>query len=113
NLNLPITPLTIQRINSGYHDQEINTHIASATSIRKEFMTNGFSNKMTSTLPSSSLQQFKKYYHTAGDIHDWERYFSLLRYKVLSQEPEQLSTIHGRSEERRVGKDCRMRYDPM
>jgi len=95
NLNLPITPLTIQRINSGYHDQEINTHIASATSIRKEFMTNGFSNKMTSTLPSSSLQQFKKYYHTAGDIHDWERYFPLLRYQVLSQEPEQLSTIHG------------------
>ena len=95
HLNLPITPLTIQRIQSGYHDQEIDTHIASATSIRKEFMTNGFSNKMTSTLPVESLQQFKKYYQTAGEIHDWEKYFPLLRYQVLSQEPEQLSTIHG------------------
>lgn len=90
-----IEPLTIKRIKSNYHEEEINTQIASATSIRKEFLAHGFSEKMTSTLPQESLHQFEEYYQTAGDIHHWEKYFSLLRYQVLSQDTTQLAAIHG------------------
>src|SRR5699024_6151595 len=77
HLNLPITPLTIQRIQSGHHDQEIDTNIASATSICSAFMSNGLSNKMARTRPVASLRQGRRYYQTAGVRHEWQKYFPL------------------------------------
>src|SRR5699024_2470228 len=52
----PITPLTIKRSKNDYHDQTIASPIASATSIREEFLSNGMSSKVRNTMPDSTLQ---------------------------------------------------------
>lgn len=93
--NLPIEPLTIQRLNNQYHDETIEHTVASATSIRKELQTVGLTEKALQTLPKGSIQQLQHYKETTGIWHHWEQYFPLLHYKVMTMEKQQLTTIHG------------------
>lgn len=93
--NLPIKPFTIKRINNDYHDEEIVSSIASATSIRNELLKEHFSTKLTDALPAASLQLLQQYYAVTGGFHEWESYFPFLHYKVLSMSTEELQNIHG------------------
>lgn len=93
--NLPIDLLTIKRIDSDYHDDTIKGTIASATSIRKQLLSNAsFSEEVNRSLPNPSINALKNYRHTATLWHDWENYFPLLKYRVLTMAANELASIH-------------------
>ncbi|UOQ93069.1 nucleotidyltransferase [Halobacillus shinanisalinarum] len=91
-----ITPLTIERSGSQYHDQHMGGSIASATSIRKELLArNEMTEKARDAIPSATLDGLTEYYQENKIWHHWEHYFSLLQYKILTTPTEQLQLIHG------------------
>lgn len=95
---LSITPCTIQRIKSNFHDETITQAIASATSIRKELLSHGLTEKISQAVPNESLTQIKRYKEKTSLWHDWERYFPLLHYQLQSKSIKELSDIHGMTE---------------
>lgn len=93
---LPIEPLTIKRKANAFHDENITGTIASATSIRKELMKqHTLTSKITDSLPGETVNQLQQYVLTASHWHDWERYFPLLHYRVMTMSKEELATIQG------------------
>lgn len=91
-----IEALTIQRKDNQYHDETINSHIASATSIRKELFNNDQPDKkVTNSLPQESILLLNKYYQKAGQWHHLESYFHYLRFCVLRMDLSELKEIHG------------------
>lgn len=94
--SLPITPLTITRINNDYHDQTITGSIASATSIRRELLKEqDIPESAASALPNETLLQLREYKLKAGVWHSWEAYFQLVHYRVMTMTEHELAKIHG------------------
>lgn len=94
---LPITPRTIHRIASGYHD-EMFSHpsIASATSLRKALQGSVAQlETIAPYIPAATKQALKQYYDTYGMFHEWEAYFPLLKYRIMTAEEEELRQIAG------------------
>ncbi|MFD1018064.1 nucleotidyltransferase [Thalassobacillus hwangdonensis] len=90
-----IAPLTIKRIQSHYHDETIDSNIASATSIRKElFLGDQMTELAKASMPESTTELLQRYKQHTGSWHDWERYFPLLHYKLLTMSPSELREIH-------------------
>ncbi|WP_191992095.1 nucleotidyltransferase [Peribacillus tepidiphilus] len=86
-----IKPCTIRRIHSDYHDQELpDQPIASATSIRKALMRQQDLESTSSYLPSESFLLLRSY----GEFHDWEKYWPLLKYKIMSSSTDELEAIY-------------------
>ncbi|RIW36301.1 nucleotidyltransferase [Bacillus salacetis] len=87
---------TLGRKNANYHDEGFTDEtIASATSIRKELgKKKGNIKSVRSFIPPSTFEELEAYQDTYGVFHDWEHYFPLLKYKILSSSPEQLSGIY-------------------
>jgi predicted nucleotidyltransferase len=86
-----IKPYTIRRIHSDYHDQELpDQPIASATSIRKALMRQQDLESTSSYIPSESFLLLKSY----GEFHDWEKYWPLLKYKIMSSSTDELETVY-------------------
>lgn len=94
-LKANIQPLTIKRIKSHYHDTEIENQIASATSIRKEILTNGYTKKAKVALPNKSFEEIQNYEATAKLLHHWDHYYDLLTYQIMAQSLSQLKQIDG------------------
>ncbi|SFD82814.1 Predicted nucleotidyltransferase [Lentibacillus persicus] len=93
---LPIEPLTINRIKSNYHDQTITGSIASATSIREELLNSGELTKQAqSALPEETISQLLHYKQMANSWHSWEQYFGLVQYRVMTMSTGELAAIHG------------------
>ncbi|MFC3040228.1 nucleotidyltransferase [Virgibacillus xinjiangensis] len=93
---LEITPSTIKRTNSQYHDQSLSGEISSATSIRREILNSGLiTDKATKTLPKETLNLLEEYRTATSAWHHWEKYFHLLHYKVMTMTTSQLSRIQG------------------
>ncbi|MFC0301522.1 nucleotidyltransferase [Virgibacillus soli] len=93
---LPIRPLTIKRIKSDYHDTHIHSSIASATSIREAIITKRRSvREVERTIPSATLDQMEQYKSETDIFHDWENYFPLIHYRVMTMSPEELESILG------------------
>ncbi|WP_281657942.1 nucleotidyltransferase [Halobacillus sp. Cin3] len=91
-----VTPLTIHRKNSHYHDEDITGPIASATSIRRQMLKAGTLTKETEqTLPSSVPSLLDDYKQMYGCWHEWEAYFHLLQYKILTMDEDTLRCVHG------------------
>lgn len=96
---LPIQPLTIKRKNSGYHDTEITSSIASATSIRKQLFNQQTPlSELKHTMPPSTINELENYLGMATTLHNWEPYFPFLQYRVLTMSLEELALIHGMEE---------------
>lgn len=94
--HLPIQPLTIRRNKSGYHDETITGTIASATSIRKQLFTNGAINSdIRDAIPEQTITEMNNYRKKTTMWHQWEPYFPLLRYRVLTANEEELACIQG------------------
>lgn len=93
--NLPIKARTIKRKSSHYHDNEIESSIASATSIRRELTDGQLSSKAMNALPEATVQQLENYREKASIWHDWEQYFPLLYYRITTMTREELANIHG------------------
>ncbi|GGB45038.1 nucleotidyltransferase [Virgibacillus dakarensis] len=94
--NLPIEPLTIKRSKSGYHDKTITSSIASATSIREQlFADNKITPEIAAAIPEATKEQLNRYRHIATSWHQWEDYFPLLHYRVMTMTEQELSAIQG------------------
>lgn len=94
--NLPINPITIKRKNAEYHDTEINGSIASATSIRRQLFENQLSlSELEYTMPPSTSRELVTYEKKASTLHQWESYFPMLQYRVMTMTHDELSQVHG------------------
>lgn len=94
--NSHVKATTIKRTSADYHDESF-THnsIASATSIRKAlFSGNKEINEIANYIPASTLYWLKSYYNEYQLFHQWENYFTLLKYKLLTSTPKELSMIY-------------------
>ncbi|WP_156290441.1 nucleotidyltransferase [Oceanobacillus salinisoli] len=97
--DLPIEPLTIKRTKNNFHDELITDKIASATSIRKKiFEEKDLIPSIRETMPEETTLQLQKYKYMAGLWHNWEQYFQLLHYRVMTMSLDELSEIHGVNE---------------
>jgi len=93
---LNIKPLTIERSKNQFHDVDITSRIASATSIRKKlFEQEKLTPNTMDTMPEETVAQLSKYKNHNGAWHQWELYFPLLQYRVQSMALAQLKEIHG------------------
>lgn len=94
--NLPIEPLTIKRKNNDYHEQTITNPIASATSIRKQLVTNDkLTEDVMKTMPPGSIEQLIQYKQKVETWHQWENYFPLIHYRVMTMSIQELGEIYG------------------
>ncbi|ASK63599.1 hypothetical protein CFK37_16250 [Virgibacillus phasianinus] len=94
--SLPIRPFTVQRMKSGYHDQTIRNSIASATSIRKQLFHDGSITEQTAvTMPEETSKELKTYHDNTNIWHNFENYFYLLHYRVITMSATELAQIHG------------------
>ncbi|NWQ43933.1 nucleotidyltransferase [Bacillus sp. EB106-08-02-XG196] len=89
-----IIPLTIKRKNADYHDEHFATEtIASATSIRKALFTSNNSS-IEQYVPNTTGTLLKEYLNEYGNFHEWENYWSFLRFRLLHSNPEELREIY-------------------
>lgn len=95
---LSIEPLTIKRIKSDFHEQQISDVITSATSIRHALLEFGLNQTVKETMPSSTLSQLQNYERVAKTLHDWEKYFPFIHYRVSMMTIEELAMIQGMDE---------------
>ncbi|MGP4040409.1 nucleotidyltransferase [Gracilibacillus sp. D59] len=96
DLHTTITPYTIKRIKNNYHDQEITDSIASATSIRKQLLSNQTNvNDLSDAVPSITKEAMEAYKESHDSWHYWEAYFPLLKYRVLTMRQDEFANIHG------------------
>jgi predicted nucleotidyltransferase len=90
-----IAPHTIKRIAAGYHDETISDQsIASATSLRN---TLNYSieqlEKIAPYIPESTKNVLYEYYSTYRLFHQWNDYFSLLKYRILTMDINEMREI--------------------
>jgi predicted nucleotidyltransferase len=91
-----VTPLTIKRKNADYHDEHFATEtIASATSIRKAlFSPNKHKTPINQYVPAETSQLLNEYHDHFGTFHEWENYWTLLKFRILQSSPEELRKIY-------------------
>lgn len=89
--DLAIKPLTIQRIQAGYHEDVNETKtIASATGIRKAIFEQNDIEKVQQFVPQTTYEQLKKWQTENGPFMSWESIWPLLQLSILRHTPEQL-----------------------
>lgn len=90
-LGSPMKPLTIQRIGANYHDPiQTGLPIASATGIREAFFKGDSVEELSAYMPDSSIMALKKAENEYGTFGSWEQFYSLLRFTILREGPENL-----------------------
>jgi predicted nucleotidyltransferase len=91
-----ILPLTVKRKNADYHDEHFATEtIASATSIRKALFTGKKENSsIEQYVPGATSTLLKEYLAVYGHFHEWENYWSYLRFRLLHMNPEELREVY-------------------
>ncbi|OQP07886.1 hypothetical protein B1690_00925 [Geobacillus sp. 46C-IIa] len=93
---LAIVPRTIPRLAAGYHDESFShPSIASATSLRKALGKTGQLEQIAAYIPPATAEQLRRYRETYGRWHDWEAYFPLLKYRLLTATEGELRRIAG------------------
>jgi predicted nucleotidyltransferase len=90
-----MAPRTIKRIAAGYHDQTISDQsIASATSLRNAL---NYSieriEEISSYIPPSTKNILYEYYSTYRLFHQWNDYFTLLKYRILTMDYSEMRQI--------------------
>lgn len=91
-----IQPYTIQRVAAGYHDIQLSSEpIASATGIRKAILEERKDlDAVSSYIPPSTLHGLQQYVATYQTLHDWEMYWPLLKYRILTSSLTELASIY-------------------
>lgn len=88
-LNSSMQPLTIQRIEAGYHeDVDTKKAIASATGIRKALQAQ---EQVTQFLPDTSAHFLADWQQTHGQFMHWHALWPLLQFAILRHTPMQLT----------------------
>ncbi|MBM7692380.1 putative nucleotidyltransferase [Peribacillus deserti] len=91
-----IKPCTIQRIMADYHSTELGTHpIASATGIRKTLFEQSLSiDPIRNQVPASTAEELTRYFNQFKTFHNWELYWPLLQYRIISSPSVELAKIY-------------------
>ncbi len=87
--NSSITPLTIGRISSGYHDLSMDTGFASASAIRKRIFQEGLSEAVQNQLPPASCKILKACLSSKLPV-SFDDFSSVLLYRLLSLSRKEL-----------------------
>lgn len=89
--NLAIKPLTIQRIQAGYHDDvDISQSIASATGIRKALFEEKDIDIIKQFVPETTYETLHDWQQQNGSFIGWENIWPLLKFAILRHSPSQL-----------------------
>ncbi|MEJ9230720.1 nucleotidyltransferase [Peribacillus butanolivorans] len=91
-----IQPYTIQRVAAGYHETQLSSEsIASATGIRKAIMDQKQElEPVAGYIPQSTRIGLENYLSTYRTLHDWEMYWPMLKYRILSSSLMELAEIY-------------------
>ncbi|RFU63386.1 nucleotidyltransferase [Peribacillus glennii] len=91
-----IKPLTIKRVQAGYHDAALpENSIASATAIRKSiFDSKSNISNISGYVTDSTSSVLRDYIREYGQFHNWEMYWPLLKYRVMSASAAELRKIY-------------------
>ncbi|PLS16576.1 nucleotidyltransferase [Bacillus sp. M6-12] len=92
----PISPLTIQRTQAGYHDTELTGNpIASATGIRKALLSGNSSiSEIEKYVPASTKEILTSYFNQYRTFHYWELYWPFLKYRIMTASVKELQQIY-------------------
>ncbi len=92
-------PATLSRLGAGYHDDITpGAPIASATGIRKEFFESQEIENIRQFVPHATYKALINWLATRGHFGSWNRFYPILRFQILRDGPERLSTIADISE---------------
>lgn len=98
NIKSKIKPFTIKRTKANYHDPYmVDQHIASATSIRNTLFSESDNldlEAIQNVIPDTTFSHLLAYKNKNGMFHQWEDYFPLLKYRLLSMTKEELQQIY-------------------
>lgn len=91
-----IVPSTFERIQAGYHDPIITANpIASATGIRKALMEGSQDiSQIEKQVPESTKAELLSYLTEHQSFHNWEKYWLLLKYRIVTTSLQQLEQIY-------------------
>lgn len=94
-LKTPITPITIERYNAGYHDTSYNGNVASATAIRNIVKNNGWDilRKVVPENTFSTLLENIKVGHVVPDLSVFEKQIIYNLRKMSIQEIAELADV--------------------
>lgn len=87
--NIPMNMHTLPRKHAGFHDRQIEGNIASATAIRKAILSKKPISEWQQTVPSATLAALEEH-----DLMQWENYWPLLKYQVLTSSLDELRGIY-------------------
>jgi predicted nucleotidyltransferase len=94
-LRSSIVPFTIKRKNAEYHDEHFSSEtIASATSIRKALFSIHSQNEINQFVPSTTRALLRKYINHFQEFHHWEKYWTLLRYRLIHASGSELRQMY-------------------
>jgi predicted nucleotidyltransferase len=94
NLGSTIKPLTIKRKNADYHDIELGKgNIASATAIREAIFSHDL-RKTENYMPSFTIQSLEEEMDKMGVLMNWDRFYPLLRYQLLSSSAAEINRYY-------------------
>lgn len=94
-LETPMEPLTIKRQQAGFHEEALSDQpIASATGIRKAIHERKGLKAVEQYVPPSVFKELTRYYNYYGQLHSWELYWPLLKYRLLSSSPSELACLY-------------------
>ncbi|RJS62095.1 nucleotidyltransferase [Bacillus sp. PK3_68] len=99
-LSQPMEPLTIKRQQADFHEATLgNQSIASATGIRKAIAEQqGQLQTIKPYVPATTFDELHRYLNTYSHFHEWNMYWPLLQYRLLSSSTEELAQIYDVSE---------------
>ncbi|MFS0595292.1 nucleotidyltransferase [Peribacillus frigoritolerans] len=90
-----IRSYTIQRVAAGYHETKLSKDpIASATGIRKAIHEHQELHSVSSYIPQATMSGLEQYLTRYHALHDWEMYWSMLKYRILSSSLTELAGIY-------------------
>ncbi|MGV3466828.1 MAG: nucleotidyltransferase [Heyndrickxia sp.] len=94
-LHSKMEALTISRKNANYHDEDFSSStIASATAIRKAIFDENDTSKIQQFVPTATFNEFSNYKQDFGILHNWERYWPYLQYKLLTSSHEEIAQCY-------------------
>lgn len=86
-------PTTIKRTSAGYHDIDFHSPtIASATSIRKAIFSGN--RDIHAYVPDRTFKLLNEYEEKNQFLHQWESYFHLLKYRIMTMTLEEIKAIY-------------------
>ncbi len=87
---------TVRRTGAGYHEHDHGPDkIASATGIRKIlFSDDGNIGGIQELIPPSTFEGLNHHHQVYGRFINWDSYYQLLKHKLITSTPEELSEVY-------------------